>query len=62
VICLRFAPFFLSIWCPVRNFLTPNYLFLVPKKPLFNARFTLFSRVLMALKGFIYTVVADIYA
>ena len=31
-------------------------------RTLFNARFTLFSRVLMALKGFIYTVVADIYA
>jgi len=52
VLCLHFAPFCLSSLCPVRNFLTPNYLLLVPKNPLFNARFTLFSRVFNGSEGF----------
>jgi len=48
VLYLHLAPFYLSSLCPVRNFLTPNYLLLAPKNPLFNAHFTLSSR---AFKG-----------
>jgi hypothetical protein len=62
VLCLHFAPFCLSIWCPVRNFLTSNYLLFSPKNPLFTAILPFLAMFLMALEGFIYTVAADIYA
>ena len=40
----------------------PNYALLAPKMPLFNGHFALLRQVLMGQKGFVYTIVVDIYA
>jgi hypothetical protein len=59
---LRLAPFCLSSLLASSLFLKPNYALLVPKTPLFNGYFALFGHVFMALKGFVYTIAAYIYA
>ena len=59
---LRFAPFCLSSLLANSLFLKPNYAFLASKTPLFNGYFALFGHVFMALKGFVYTIAAYIYA
>ena len=59
---LHFAPFSLSSLVANSLFFKPNYALLVPKIPLFSGCFALFSHVFMALKGFVYTIAAYIYA
>ena len=59
---LHFAPFSLSSLVANSLFLTSSYALLVPKTPLFNGYFALFGHVFMALKGFVYTIAAYIYA
>ena len=59
---LRFAPFSLSSLLANSLFLKPNYALLAPKPLLFNGCFALFGHVFMALKGFVYTIAAYIYA
>ena len=59
---LRFAPFCLSSLLANSLFFKPNYALLAPKTPLFNGCFALSSHVFMVLKGFVYTIVAYIYA
>ena len=59
---LHFAPFSLSSLVANSLFLTPNYALLAPKTLLFNGCFALFGHVFMALKGFVYTIAAYIYA
>ena len=59
---LRFAPFCLSSLLANSLFFIPNYALLAPKTPLFNGCFAPFGHVFMALKGFVYTIAAYIYA
>ena len=59
---LHFAPFSLSSLVANSLFLTLSYALLAPKIPLFNGCFALSSHVFMVLKGFVYTIVAYIYA
>ena len=59
---LRLAPFCLSSLLANSLFLKPNYALLAPRTPLFNGCFALFGHVFMALKGFVYTIAAYIYA
>ena len=59
---LRFAPFCLSSLVANSLFFTSNFALLAPKTPLFNGYFALFGHVFMALKGFVYTIAAYIYA
>ena len=59
---LRFAPFCLSGLLANSLFLKPNNALLAPKTLLFNGCFALFGHVFMALKGFVYTIAAYIYA
>ena len=59
---LHFTPFSLSSLVANSLFLTPNFALLAPKTPLFNGYFALFGHVFMALKGFVYTIAAYIYA
>ena len=59
---LRFAPFCLSSLLANSLFLKPNYALLASKTLLFNGCFALFGHVFMALKGFVYTIAAYIYA
>ena len=49
---LHFAPFCLSILVADSYFLSPNYLHLAPKTPLFNGHFVHFGRVFHGSDGF----------
>ena len=49
---LHFAPFCLSILVAGSYFLSPNYLHLTPKTPLFNGHFVHFGRVFHGSDGF----------
>ena len=49
---LHFAPFCLSILVAGSYFLSPNYLHLAPKTPLFNGYFVHFGRIFHRLDGF----------
>ena len=49
---LHFAPFCLSIWVAGSYLLSPNYLHLAPKTPLFNGHFVHFGRIFHRSDGF----------
>jgi len=49
-------------WLPTRIFSTPNYPLLAPKTPLLTPILPFLAMCFMVLKGFVYTIVVDIYA
>jgi len=49
-------------WLPTRIFSTPNYPLLAPKNHFLAAILSFLAMCFMVLKGFVYTIVVDIYA
>jgi len=49
-------------WLPTRIFSTPNYPLLAPKTHFLTAILPFLAMCFMVLKGFVYTIVVDIYA
>jgi len=49
-------------WLPTRIFSTPNYPLLAPKTHFLTAILPFLAMCFMVLKGFVYTIMVDIYA
>jgi len=50
------------VWLPTRIFSTPNYPLLAPKTHFSAVILPFLAMCFMVLKGFVYTIVVDIYA